>query len=145
MTLAMAKHDDDLDHALDAARERGRLRAAEILSGEDMLSADAFAKRLSVSRATVDAKRLKHQVLALEGAGHGDWRFPVWQLGEDGRPLAALPQIFERLGEGPWTVYRFLVQHHPELDGLTGLDALRRGRVKAVIDVAESLARGAFT
>ena len=33
-----------LGEALVAARERGRIRAAEILSGEDMLSADAFAQ-----------------------------------------------------------------------------------------------------
>ena len=34
---------DDLDAALAAARERGRLRVAEILAGDEILSADAFA------------------------------------------------------------------------------------------------------
>jgi hypothetical protein len=136
--------DDELEQALAAARARGRHRAAEILAGEEMLSADAFADLLGVSRVTVNAKRQKHEVLALEGARRG-FRFPAWQLDENGRPFAVLPQIFDRLGESPWTVYRFLVQHHPELDGESALDALRRGRGDDVVDVAESVARGAFT
>jgi hypothetical protein len=135
--------DDELEQALTAARARGRHRAAEILAGEEMLSADAFAELLGVSRVTVNAKRQKHEVLALEGARRG-FRFPAWQLDENGRPFAALPQIFDRLGDSPWTVYRFLVQQHSELDGQSALDALRRGRDDEVFAVAESVARGAF-
>lgn len=47
--------DDDLEAALAAARERGRLRAAEILSGGEMLSADAFADLLGVRGAVFPA------------------------------------------------------------------------------------------
>jgi hypothetical protein len=46
----------ELERALAAARERGVSRAAEILSGKDMLSADAFADLLGVSRVTVNTK-----------------------------------------------------------------------------------------
>jgi hypothetical protein len=132
--------DDDLQHALAAARERGRHRVAEILSSNDMLSAEAFASLLKTTRMTINSKRKKHQVLALEGATRG-FRFPQWQIGQDGKPFTALPALFERLGNDSWAVYRLLVQHHPELDGLTGREALQRGMTSKVIDAAESVAR----
>jgi hypothetical protein len=56
----------------------------------------------------------------------------------------ALPALFERVGGGAWAVYRFLVQHHPELDGLTGRETLRRGKSAQALDVAEGIARGTF-
>lgn len=127
---------EELQRALQQARERGRTRVAEILAGEDMLSAAAFATFVGTSRMTINTWRERHQVLGLDGARRG-FRFPKWQVGDDGKPFAALPALFERLGDSPWAVYRFLVQHHPELDGLTGREALRRGRVAAALEAAE--------
>lgn len=135
---------DKLDAALTVARERGRLRVAEILNGEDMLSADQFAKMLGVSRVTINVKRQRHELLGLDGAKHG-FRFPAWQLGEDGKPFAEIPALFARLGESPWTIYRFLVQRHPELRGLRGLEALQRGLTKKVIETADGIASGNFS
>jgi len=129
----------ELDVALAAARERGRLRAAEILSGDDMVSADAFARILGTTRVTVNTKRQSGQILGLDGAKRG-FRFPVWQLDAEGRPYAALSILHERLG-GPWAVYRFLVQPNGELDGLTGREALERGKIKATLEAAESVGR----
>jgi hypothetical protein len=129
----------ELQQALAAARERGRLRAAEILGAEDMLSADAFAEALGTSRVTVNTKRQKGQVLGLDGVKRG-FRFPLWQLDDEGRPYVELPILHERLG-GAWALYRFLVQPHGELDGLTGREALERGMGKAVLTAAESVAR----
>jgi hypothetical protein len=128
-----------LQVALAAARERGRLRAAEILSGDDMMSAEAFATMLGTTRVTVNAKRQSGQVLGLDGAKRG-FRFPVWQLDADGKPYAALSELHERLG-GAWAVYRFLLQPHGELDGLTGREALERGKSKAALEAAESVGR----
>lgn len=130
---------DDLESALAAARERGSLRVAAILSADDMLSADDFAELIGTSRVTVNAKRQNHQILGLDGAKRG-FRFPAWQIDNEGKPYAALPAIFDRLGGSAWAVYRFLVQFHPEL-GQTGLDALRRGRDAKAIEAAESVAR----
>lgn len=129
-----------LERALADARRRGQLRVAEILAGPEMLNADAFAARLGTTRATVTAWRHKNQVLGLEGATRG-FRFPDWQVGSDGKPFRALPQLFDRLGGDAWEVYRFLVQHHPELRGMTGREALQNGRVKQVIEAAESVAQ----
>jgi hypothetical protein len=141
-SMHVAVRDGDLQAALEAARQRGRARVAEILSGDDMLSADAFAELIGTSRVTVNAKRQAHQVLGLEGAKRG-FRFPNWQIGEDGKPFSILPALFDRLAGDPWAVYRFLVQHHPELEGLTGREALQRGRSAKVLEVAESVMRAA--
>lgn len=130
----------ELDRALADARRRGALRVAEILADPEMLSADAFAARLGTTRATVTAWRHKNRVLGLEGATRG-FRFPYWQVGPDGKPFRALPQLFDRLGGDTWDVYRFLVQHHPELGGMTGREALQKGQVKEVVEAAESVAQ----
>jgi len=133
----------DLAEALEEARARGQVRAATILAGDDMLSADQFAALLGTTRMTVNTRRQNHQVLGLDGAKRG-FRFPAWQVGDDGKPFAALPRLFERLGGGPWSVYRFLVQSHPELDGMTGREALQRGKADEALAVADSIVDGAF-
>jgi DNA-binding transcriptional regulator YiaG len=130
----------ELDRALADARHRGQLRVAEVVAGPEMLSADAFAERLGTTRATVTAWRHKNRVLGLEGATRG-FRFPDWQVGDDGKPFRVLAQLFDRLGGDAWAVYRFLVQHHPELGGMTGREALQKGRVDEVVEAAESVAR----
>ena len=85
-----------------------------------MLSADKFAALIGTSRVTVNSRRQIRQVLGLEGAKRG-FRFPEWQIDADGKPFSVLPDLFERFGGSPWAVYQFLIQHHPELDGLTGV------------------------
>lgn len=142
-TEQVVNEDDRLHAALQAARERGRLRSAEILEQDDMLTAEEFAERLGVSRVTVNARRQKHELLGLDGAKRG-FRFPAWQVDQDGRPLDALPKLFELLGDSPWGVYRFLTQRHSALDGASAKDALTRGRTTQVLQAAESLAQGDF-
>ena len=134
---------DELDIALSAAKRRGAARVADILNGPDMLTADAFAEEIGATRETVHKKRRRHEVLGLEGPKRGV-RFPKWQLNRSGELLVGLPLLFEALGEHPWAVYRFLLQGHPELDGATGLEALKAGRIEEVIGVAGSVGAGAF-
>lgn len=129
----------ELEAALANARERGRLRAAEILSGSDMLSADEFARLLGTSRVTVNAKRQNGLVLGLDGAKRG-FRYPKWQLNAEGKPFTELADLHDLLG-GPWGVYRFLVQNHGELGGLTGREALERGKIEATLEAAKSVGR----
>ncbi|MSP00133.1 MAG: XRE family transcriptional regulator [Acetobacteraceae bacterium] len=138
-----AAGDDGLEAAFDAARTRGRVRVAEILGGDDMLSAEAFASLIGTSRMTVNVRRQNHRILGLEGAKRG-YRFPNWQLGKDGKPFSALPALFERFDEDPWPVYFFLVRRHPELGGKTGRDALWLGWTAKVLEAADSVARGDF-
>ncbi len=133
----------ELERAFEAARERGRMRAGEVLAGEDMLSADSFAELLGTSRVTVNAKRQAGQLLGLEGAKRG-YRFPAWQLDADGKPYVELAALHETL-RAPWTVYRFLVQRQGALDGLTGREALEKGKGADILAAAEGVARGDFT
>jgi hypothetical protein len=97
------------------ARERGVSRAVEIQSGRELLSAAEFAKFIGVSREAVRGKHQRGEVLGLHGAKRGP-RFPKWQVTPNGKLLPDLPQLFKLLGGDPWTVYRFLIQHHPELE-----------------------------
>jgi hypothetical protein len=138
-----ATEDERLELSLDAARERGRLRSAQILDQDDMLTAEQFAERLGVSRMTVNARRQKHELLGLDGAKRG-FRFPAWQVDDDGKAFDALPQLFDLLGENAWTVYRFLTQRHAALKGISAKDALRQGKTPQVLQAAESLAQGDF-
>lgn len=135
---------EEREQAFARARERGRIRAVEILSGGDMLSADDLAERLGISRVTVNARRQRHELLGLDGAKRG-FRFPDWQVDDDGNAIEALPRLFELLGPSPWGVYRFLTQRHDVLGGATAKDALQRGQTDRVLDAAESLARGDFS
>jgi hypothetical protein len=130
-------------NSLAAARARGALRVAEILEQPEMLSSDGFAALTGTTRATVNTWRNASKILGLEGAKRG-FRFPAWQVGEDGKPFAAIPALFAEFNNSPWAVYRFLVQHHPELGGLTGLAALQRGRTKQALEAASS-SRRAFS
>jgi len=126
-----------------ATRGQGEERARTILAQPDMLDVDTFAERQGLARAQVQQQRLRGAVLALHGAD-GRYRFPAWQLDGQDRPyrgLVALARVFQ----DTWSVYRFLLQAHPELDGLTGLDALRRGQDARLIGVAETVAAGDFS
>jgi len=134
---------DDLDAAVADARERGVSRAALILARRDMLSASEFAKFIGVSREAVRGKHQRHEVLGLKGAKRG-LRFPKWQVTSDGGLLPEFPRLFDLLGGDSWTVYRFLTQHHPELEGDTALSALQRGKISQVLVAAENTA-GAFS
>ena len=135
---------DERDRAFAAARARGRTRAAEILSRDDMLSADEMAERLGISRVTVNARRQRNELLGLEGSRRG-FRFPEWQVDDDGAPIQIMPRLFELLGPTPWGVYRFLTERQDALNGATALDVLRRGEGDRVLDAAEGVARGDFT
>ena len=138
-----AEEEAKLGRALVDARARGSHVIAEILAGDDMLSADAFAEHLKTTRATVNSWRQTHQVLGLQGATRG-YRYPVWQIGEDCRPFAALSRLFEVFEGRAWAVYRFLVQPHSELDGITGCEALRRGWDERLVGVAQGISEGTF-
>lgn len=133
----------EFDEAMSEARARGDVSATKILNGPDMLSADEFATEIGMTRAGLHKMRARHEVLGLEGPKRGI-RFPRWQL-VDGHLLPGLKQVFEVLSGGPWTVYRFLQQKHPELGGTSALDALKRGQVEAVRQLADGIGHGAFS
>lgn len=133
-----------LDGAIARAKGRGAAKIADILKGGDMLTAETFGDLIGTSHTTVNAKRTRHELLGLAGATRG-FRYPRWQLTTDHMPLPGLAQLFEALGDQPWTVYRFLRTAHAELGGATALDALKAGQVEAVLGVASNQAAGDFS
>jgi hypothetical protein len=132
-----------LSDALAAARTRGAALQEELLAGPDMLSTAEMADRLGMSEEGIRQKRKRHEVLGLQFARRG-LRYPAWQILPDRQLLPALPRLFAVLGDDPWRLFRFLLQHHGELAGKRALDALSQGRLDAVLDAAENAARGAF-
>jgi hypothetical protein len=83
-------------------------------------------------------------MLGLEGAKRGV-RFPKWQIGDDGRLLGGLAQLFEALNGQPWAVYRFLLQESDSLGGRTGREIMRNGMVEQAVETARSIGRGDFS
>lgn len=134
---------DALDAALAAAKNRGEARITSVLKGEDMLNARDFGRLIGASHETVNARRKTGEILGLEGTTRGV-RYPRWQVTDAGLPLPGLAGLFAALGGQPWTVYRFLCAAHAELDGRTGLEALKVGRAEAVLDAARNQVAGVF-
>jgi hypothetical protein len=133
-----------LDAAIARAKARGAPKVADILKGDDMLTARAFGPLIDVSHETVNLKRKRHEVLGLQGSKRG-LKYPSWQVTADGRELPGLPQVFEVLGDQPWTVYRFLRANHAQLGGQTAVDALKAGQIEAVVNAAKNQAAGVFS
>jgi len=134
---------DALDAAMAAARRRGQHKVAEILKGSDMLSARDFGDLLGVSHETVNVRRRRGEILGLQGATRVV-RYPRWQVSDAGTIVPGLAQLSALLGQ-PWSVYRFLLTAHPELDGQTALAALGIGRQEDVLDLARNQKRGTFS
>jgi len=135
---------DALDAALSAAKRRGQAKVAEILKGDDMLTASDFGSLIGTSHETVNVRRRRGEILGLQAATRAV-RYPAWQVTDAGLLLPGLPHLFEMLGQQPWAVFRFLRTAHAELDGRTALDALKAGEEIAVLDVARNQAKGVFT
>lgn len=133
----------EVAQAMKRAQERGKHVVAEILSQPDMLSSDEMKELMDVSRQTVNDQRRAGRLLGLQGAKR-QFRYPRWQIGNDGRPFAEIKDLYSILGS-PWPVYRFLTQKHSELGGVSGIDALREGRGEEAIAAAESQKQGNYS
>jgi len=127
--------------ALEAAFRRGDARRAAILRDPAMLTGEAAAARLGVSRETINKRSQQGRLLALEFAKRGK-RYPEWQFEERvvGRPFESVLAAFGT--REPWEQYRFFVQVLPELGGRTAVEALRQGEVEAVQSAAQRWAAG---
>ncbi|WP_022726761.1 helix-turn-helix domain-containing protein [Fodinicurvata sediminis] len=132
-----------IQRAFERAHERWRSSIEGILKKEGALSLEDAAKMLGTNPETVNQMRKKGRLIGLRGL-QGDYRYPPRQLDEDGQPFGELPQLIEKLN-GHWAAYRFLTQTHPELEGVTGEDALRQGRGEEVLSVADAISEGSFT
>jgi hypothetical protein len=130
--------DERLAGAMERAEARGDVLIGKLFDDSEMLNSDGMARRLGITRETVNAMRHDGRLLGLEGARRGI-RYPAWQLDSNGHLLRIMPELLNELGDA-WAVYRFLLQHHPELDGAVGLDLARDPlREAKVLQLAHSL------
>jgi hypothetical protein len=146
--VAAETGEDTTEQTLELSIKRARARGATVkdrlLGDPEMLSTADMARRLEMSEEGIRLKCKRHEVLGLVFAKRGI-RYPSWQLLEHRRLLPGLPRLFTVLGDSPWTVYRFLLQRHPEVSGARAVDALKRGRIDGVLAAAENTASGAFS
>lgn len=112
------------------------LDAADLqaILAQETVSAEVLAGHMEVERQTIDQRRARGELLALQGSKRGN-RYPRWQ--SEPRLWKTLPPALMLLrGENPWDVFAFLQGHYPALGGRTPLDLLREGDTKVVMDFA---------
>jgi hypothetical protein len=124
--------------ALRAARRRGERALVELFDRPEMLSGGDFAELLGVTPEVIDKKRKQHQILGIDGGKHGI-RYPSWQVDATGVPVPGLSKVLSRFGNDSWAAYRFLMQHHARLGEMTGIEALKAGKRRAVIEATEPI------
>lgn len=132
----------EVAEAIERATQRGEVVVKNILSQPDMLSARELSNRLGVSHSTVHRWRKNVKLLAFQRDRHS-YRYPEWQIGADGYPYPEI-QDLQKILEGPWSVYRLLTMPHGEIEGRTGLEALRADMGERVVATAHAINEGTF-
>src|ERR1700733_10466243 len=72
--------------AMGRAAARGDVLIGTLFDDPEMLNSDRMARRLGITRETVNTMRHDGRLLGLEGARRGV-RYPAWQVDSDGRLL----------------------------------------------------------
>lgn len=131
--------------SLDRAFARGDRTRDAWGTRSDLLTGEAFAAAVGLSRATVDNRRRAGKLLALELGAKRGVRYPAWQCGL--LTDAALRTAFERVlsalvAVGAASAARFFTRESPALGGSTPLAALSAGETAAVLRAARTWARG---
>lgn len=115
----------------------------ELLRQPDMLPSQEFADRIALTRQQLNAWRKQGKVLAIEGAKRG-FRYPAWQVAEDGRILDGIPQIIAEFGGQHVAAYRFLSTPLEILGGKAPWMLLRDGQRQRIVDLAKGARRGDY-
>ncbi len=131
---------DALGNAIGRAWTR---EVEEILGSPDMMRGEEFGLLLGVTPQAVGKWRRQGLVLGLQGLTR-TFRYPKWQITDDGQLLPGLKEVTGELGE-PWIVYRFLLQNHPRLKGKTALECLKAGHIEDVLETARGIVQGTFS
>lgn len=120
---------------------KARLRAAgmklELLErGGGTYNSTEVAELLGVQRQAVNKRVKARALLALERGKHG-FVYPAFQF-VDGDTLPGLPEVLRSLDPtiDPWMTLAFFLNRNAALDGLTPLEALRRGDVEGAVRAA---------
>jgi hypothetical protein len=101
-----------------------------------MFSGSAFAKFIGVSQKLSGQNTSGPKFLA--SASKGDSVFPDGKRHLTGFCCQSFQSSSICLVGDSWTVYRFLTQHHPELEGDIALSALQHGKVSRALTTDEN-------
>jgi hypothetical protein len=117
---------------LAAARLRGLRLQRDILAAEGgSVAAQALADALGITRQAIDKRRKRGALIGLS-LGRRGYAYPVWQIG-----LAGLEDVLAALKDfDPWTQAAYFLAPNRWLEGETPLNALRAGRLDAVLAAA---------
>lgn len=102
----------------------------------DSLTASEVAELLGTSRQTPH-DRLKNQTL-LGVLDRGAYRFPLWQFDAEGPDgvIEGLSEVLRALNLSDFGKLNWLVRPNPILDGMTPIEALKRGMKERVVQEA---------
>lgn len=135
---------DDLDRAIAAAEERGKVAVAAMADTEEMLSTAEIAERIEISRQAVAKRRDYGQILALK-AGPKSLRYPDWQILPTGQVVEGIQEILQRLDGDGWAAYRMLKEIAPDGSDRPLYELLRDGDTETVLAHIDGILGGAGT
>jgi hypothetical protein len=138
--------DSSEDEAKKIVLARGILARKKLeLAEGGSLSAEEFAHALNRTRQGVDYMRKEGQLLAWHNT-QGKWRYPAWQLTEQGHLLPGLRECLKALDiQSEWEPIIFFLSPRESLAGKRPLDLLRAGKVEQATAAAERHGRhGAY-
>jgi DNA-binding CsgD family transcriptional regulator len=125
------------DPGFEAAIRKGAEFRTATLQREGMLSSEAMAETLGLSRQAVWARKKAKQLLGVSSGR--SVRYPSWQLSPN--VAQYMPTILETLGRfGEWAIYLFMTQPNEMLDDGTPLDLLEAGHGERVMEAVHSYA-----
>ncbi|MGB3683321.1 MAG: hypothetical protein WA990_12670, partial [Rubrobacteraceae bacterium] len=95
--LRREKENEQHSDSLEELEVRNKLRVFARYRGieERSLSGSELQERLGVSRQRLGQLRKEERLLGLRLPIRREVYYPMWQFGEDGRPLAVLPRLIE--------------------------------------------------
>ncbi|MFW5968661.1 MAG: hypothetical protein ACOCV2_14140 [Persicimonas sp.] len=129
---------DETDSAWLKARLRGIETKRELLRAEGgAVSSAQMGELLGITRQAVNKRRTKNQLLAVQSGGRG-YRYPLWQVADDGT-LFGLEDVLAVLESyDPWMTLQFFVRENTRLGGERPLDLLRREEPDALKEVTSA-------
>lgn len=113
-------------------------RAAGIEARDQLLTAQGgswpvarVAKYLGLTRQAVDKRRRANRLIGLAVGRHG-YLYPFWQFSRNGT-VPGLEDVLAALHRhDPWSQVIFMLSPNDRLDGVTPLEALRKGQTEDV-------------
>lgn len=135
---------DNLDEAMERARERGKDALEEIFSQPDMLTVEEVSKIIGMSTSIVGVCRDNGGLIALPMMN--GYCYPKWQFDEKNGVVIKGIRDIVAMCDGSWlTAYKHLTSEYPDADGKPVYEKLRQGEIDAVLSYLGGVLDGAFT